>query len=331
MEKRFLKSLIDKFQAGTISESERKQLDLWYQSFENDQGHTDKLLAEEKAALEASLLKKINARIDVPQPSKKGWFIIPDFDLHPRYLPNLRTAAAFSLVIFVAVFSYFFLYHPTTVHATGYGQTAHIVLPDQSSVFLNGNSTLSYKKRWSNNGIREVFLDGEAFFDVSHSQNQQKFLVHTADGFYVEVLGTEFAVSKRTQKTRVVLNSGKIGLIIKDQHRNEKISMNPGELVEFGDNPLQYTKKNVNPEVYSSWKDRKLILERTSLQELLTMIEDVYGLKLGVDDENLLEQRISGKIPAQNLDTLIQDISAIYKVKFQNYKYPAVPKLEQIK
>jgi transmembrane sensor len=217
------------------------------------------------------------------------------------------------------------------VHATGYGQTAHIVLPDQSSVFLNGNSTLSYKKRWSNNGIREVFLDGEAFFDVSHSQNQQKFLVHTADGFYVEVLGTEFAVSKRTQKTRVVLNSGKIGLIIKDQHRNEKISMNPGELVEFGDNPLQYTKKNVNPEVYSSWKDRKLILERTSLQELLTMIEDVYGLKLGVDDENLLEQRISGKIPAQNLDTLIQDISAIYKVKFQNYKYPAVPKLEQIK
>jgi hypothetical protein len=111
MEKRFLKSLIDKFQAGTISESERKQLDLWYQSFENDQGHTDKLLAEEKAALEASLLKKINARIDVPQPSKKGWFIIPDFDLHPRYLPNLRTAAAFSLVIFVAVFSYFFSNH----------------------------------------------------------------------------------------------------------------------------------------------------------------------------------------------------------------------------
>lgn len=319
MEKQVLKSLIDKFRAGTISENERKQLDLWYQSFENEEGYTHELSDEGKAAMEASLINKINDRIDVPQPSKKGRVILPSFDANPAYLLNLRTAAVFSLVLFVTAFAYFFLYQPAIVHATAYGQTAHIILPDQSSVILNGNTTLSYKKRWRSNGVREIFLDGEAFFAVSHTQNQRRFLVHTSDNFHVEVLGTEFTVSSRPRKTRVVLNSGKIELKIKDHPQKEKIIMYPGELVEFGDNPLNYAKKKVNPEVYSSWKDGKLVLDRTSLQELLTMIEDNYGLKLGVVDEDLLDQRISGKIPARHIDTLVHDIAAIYKVKFKNY------------
>jgi transmembrane sensor len=62
-----------------------------------------------------------------------------------------------------------------------------------------------------------------------------------------------------------------------------------------------------------------LLLDRTSLQELLTMIEDTYGLRLQVSDNELLDLEMSGRVPAENLDTLIQDISAIYRVNFKNY------------
>ena len=72
MEKQFLKNLLDKFQAGTISEREKEQLDLWYQSFEEDESHTQTLSEGEKAAMEASLLRKINAKIDVSQPTKRA-------------------------------------------------------------------------------------------------------------------------------------------------------------------------------------------------------------------------------------------------------------------
>src|SRR5690606_4200493 len=119
-------------------------------------------------------------------------------------------------------------------------------------IILNGNSRISYKKRWGMNGVREVILNGEAYFAVSHTVNQQKFIVHTSDGVHVEVLGTEFTVSNRPHKTRVVLNSGTIQLNIKDQQIEEKFTMLPGDLVEFEDSPLNYEKRKVNPEVYSS-------------------------------------------------------------------------------
>src|SRR5690606_39629978 len=91
---------------------------------------------------------------------------LPKFDIESSYIPNLRTAVVFSLVIAVAAFTFIFFNPPTVVHATEYGQTSHITLPDQSIVILNGNTRLSYKKRWSSNGIREVVLEGEAFFNV---------------------------------------------------------------------------------------------------------------------------------------------------------------------
>jgi len=320
MEKQFLKNLLDKFQAGTISEREKEQLDLWYQSFEEDESHTQTLSEGEKAAMEASLLRKINAKIDVFQPTKRAWLSLPKFDIESSYIPNLRTAVVFSLVIAVAAFTFIFFNPPTVVHATEYGQTSHITLPDQSIVILNGNTRLSYKKRWSSNGIREVVLEGEAFFNVIHTQNHQRFLVHTPDDVFVDVLGTEFTLSNRRDKTRIVLNSGKIELNIKGQRRKEKVIMNPGELVELGADPLRYTKKNVDPEVYSSWKDKNLILDHTSLGALLIMIEETYGLELRVARKDLLGQKISGKLPLEHIDTLIKDISAIYKVEFENYQ-----------
>lgn len=318
MEKQYLKRLLDKFRDGTISEGERKQLDLWYDSFDDRGGYTQMLSEREKAAMERSLLNKIDAQIDAPaRPEAKLRSAAIEFDR--SYLPKWKVAAACSLIIFVAAFAYLSLFSSTVTHATGFGQTARITLPDESVVILNGNSTLSYKDAWGSRGVREVSLDGEAYFEVKRSDNHQRFLVHTSEGIQVEVLGTAFSVSNRPHSTRVVLNSGKVQLNIRDQEHGDKLTMAPGELVEFGNDPLHYTRRSVNPDVYSSWKDRKLVLERTSLMELLTMIEDTYGLTLKVVDKSLLNQRMSGKVPVENLDTLIQDISAIYKVEFKDY------------
>src|SRR5690606_4343846 len=103
---------------------------------------------------------------------------------------------------------------------------------------------------------------------------------------------------------------------------NETVAMLPGEMVSIDKNSSGYSKTKVNPEVYSSWKVGKLTLDRTSLQELLTMIEDTYGVRIHVVEKDLLDKRISGRIPADNIDTLIQDIAAIYKVELKNYAVP---------
>lgn len=319
MERQHLGRLIGKFQKGTISESERKQLDRWYDGLSKREGYTQKLSEEEKAVMEMSLWKKINEKIDVPTHAEKERWLPTNIESNRLWLPGLNVAAAVSLVIFAVVVAYFFWYPSTLTHATEFGQTAQVILPDSSIVILNGNSTLTYQNDWGRVDVREVTLQGEAYFSVKRTPTDQKFVVHTSEVVQVEVLGTEFTVSNRPSKTRVVLNSGRVRLNMQDQQREDKLTMNPGELVEFGDNPFHYTKREVNPEAYSSWKDKKMVLDRTSLQELLTMIEDTYGVTLQVVEKGLLDQRMSGKVPANNLDTLIQDIAAIYKVNFQHY------------
>jgi ferric-dicitrate binding protein FerR (iron transport regulator) len=70
-------------------------------------------------------------------------------------------------------------------------------LPDNSTVILNANSSLRYQENWEAELLREVWVDGEAFFSVVHTHNHQRFRVNVTDDLKVEVLGTEFNVKDR--------------------------------------------------------------------------------------------------------------------------------------
>src|SRR5690554_2741777 len=143
MEKQFLKYLIDKFYAGTISENERKQLDHWYQSFNNDKGYTDGLTHTEKTDLESSILNRINTKIEAHEgtkPAKKSrmaYFKFKPDSIYPTYL---KVAAVFVMAVTVTALAYTFLNQSVVSHTTGYGQISHITLPDHSTIILYGNS-----------------------------------------------------------------------------------------------------------------------------------------------------------------------------------------------
>ena len=89
---------------------------------------------------------------------------------------------------------------------TDYGKISRLVVPDSSVVVLNANSTIKYEKKWDKNAPRELWLNGEAFFDVKHLDNDHKienyerFIVHT-NNTTVEVLGTSFDIRERRGRT----------------------------------------------------------------------------------------------------------------------------------
>src|SRR5690606_15777064 len=107
---------------------------------------------------------------------------------------------------------------------TGYGETRKINLPDGSLVVLNANSELKYESNWQQAPMREVWLQGEAFFEVVKTTEEKQFIVHTGS-LDVEVLGTQFNVHNRHQKVQVVLSSGKVKL--QPLERQESLLMNP--------------------------------------------------------------------------------------------------------
>lgn len=220
-----------------------------------------------------------------------------------------KLAAVFASLLLLAGAGYrLFIYKPWITRSTSFGEIATIVLPDSSTVILNGNSKIRYASGLGWN-VREVWIEGEAFFSVRHTHDDRKFIVHSSEDVDVEVLGTEFNVYDRTDVTRIVLNSGKVKLSIrKDNEETSHVDMQPGELVELHENS-EYEKRDVNPEYYSSWISGKIVLKSTSFREITVLLEETYGLSVDVPDTSLYSERFSGTVPSKNAETLLKALA----------------------
>jgi transmembrane sensor len=197
-------------------------------------------------------------------------------------------------------------------YQTGFGETRTIALPDGSTVILNANSRLAFRTDLEKEPTREIKLDGEAYFSVVHTKDNRPFIVNTSGGVAVEVLGTSFNVYDR-KKTKIVLNSGKIRLLLPGaETEEEKIVMQPGEMVEYGENT--YTKKTVDPKVYAAWTEKKLILHQTSLREMIEMAKNNYGIEVSVESAPMLDQTVSGSMPVADAENFVNQVAKVFQL-----------------
>jgi ferric-dicitrate binding protein FerR (iron transport regulator) len=158
-----------------------------------------------------------------------------------------------------------------------------------------------------------LWLDGEAYFDVVHTHNHQPFIVKTDDGMAIEVLGTTFNVYHRTQDTKVVLNSGKIQLSLPAESNEERILMTPGDMVEFKESKL--IKREVDANLYVAWTHDRLVLDHTSLGEIIQMLNDNYGVDVRVQNVELLKQTVSGSMPMPAAEESVDQIARAFRLK----------------
>ena len=229
-----------------------------------------------------------------------------------------KVAASVLLLLLGGSFLYVWLTESATTYATDYGETKTVVLPDSSTVILNANSRLTLSADWTD--TREVWLEGEAFFRVrkikrsisSASATPVKFIVRT-DRLNVEVLGTEFNVRQRPETTAVLLKSGRVRLNLRNQP--DTLNMSPGELVTLRSQSRRLDKETVNPEAYTSWTERRLDFDGTTLREIARIIEETYGHKVVIRDESLANKRFQGSVPADDLDILLEGLSETFDIR----------------
>ncbi len=238
-----------------------------------------------------------------------------------KFLPQYRKMAAVLLMLLTTAAVFIVLYFSSTeTHATAFGETKVIVLPDSSVVTLNANSKISYHSQWESQEEREVWLEGEAFFDVRkkpallHSLPGVKFIVHV-NLMDVEVLGTQFTVNTRRGKTQVVLSSGKVKLNSEQAGKQSSIEMQPGEMVELSEKTKVFTKKVVNPNLYSSWVTKELIFDKTPIAEIVKILEDNYGWEVEVKNQELLDMTFTATVPNKKPDVLLALLAESFNVK----------------
>lgn len=211
-------------------------------------------------------------------------------------------------------------------YATAAGQHRRVVLPDGSRVVLNGSSELRLAAAWQPGRAREVWLTGEAYFDVQHMAPAQlkavasaparvKFTVH-AGALDVAVLGTQFDVLSRAGTTKVVLNSGQIELR-RTAGPPEPLLMQPGDLVEIDANAPRgaLARRAVQAAFYSAWTSGHLDFNDTPVAEIIALLEDTYGLQITLGNPALRRQKLTGSVPNRDVDVLLNALGKSLDVK----------------
>ncbi|MGV8090889.1 MAG: FecR family protein [Mangrovibacterium sp.] len=181
------------------------------------------------------------------------------------------------------------------------GSVSEMILPDSTVIFLNAGSKIRYAAE-TNHKSREVFLEGEAWFEVEHLK-KIPFIVHT--GFYdICVMGTRFNVKAYHEDNEVTttLESGTIKVQSAGSFRMEKdIVLEPGEQLIYKKQENSLTVNQVNTRVYSSWKDNKLTFINMSLRELIILLERKYGVEIMVSDPDILSYHYDGTLKNETI------------------------------
>lgn len=214
----------------------------------------------------------------------------------------LKVAAVMLILLSVGVGYNLLFTSENLLLTTGPNEEKEFTLPDGSTVFLEENTTLSYGSSWYSDD-REVELKGVAFFDVVKSKTGKKFFVKSRKVF-VEVLGTEFKVDGRTPKVAVSLFEGSVQLKL-DKSAPAEILMIPGDKVVYFADENRFDKSLIDKPSIEKLNNQ-YVFESTKISKLIEIIEKDFAYSVHVQDSLILNKKLSGSLPANNLDILLE-------------------------
>ncbi len=294
MDQNKLAALIKRYRSGVATPEEVAELERLWHGFSEDTSFETDHSAKELESIESEMLRNIKSEIDRHEHQTAT----------PRMSARFFYKIAATIVVLLSVSVWWYAHSRDMIEVrTGYGERIAITLPDQSCVVLNGNSLLTYAPNWDPQSGREVWIEGEGFFSIKHTEDNQKFVVHAAD-LDVEVLGTKFNVKARSCASEVLLAEGKVKLETKDAQR---VVLKPGELATHHNKQL--STRSVEKRRYTSWVQNKLLFEGTTLREVATLLKETYGLEVEFADADLQEKELSGEISSATADDVLHAIA----------------------
>ncbi|MEI3802499.1 MULTISPECIES: FecR family protein [unclassified Chitinophaga] len=226
-------------------------------------------------------------------------------------------AAAAALILLVALREWSSLGEKK--FSTTFGKREQVVLPDETVVTLNGNSAIHYARTWKSEKPREIWMQGEAFFEVKHValknrlQQSDSFLVHVSN-LELKVLGTKFNVRNRRSITEISLLEG--SLRIEKNGTGAFVQMlKPGDAFMYDSSKQVLTAMNRKPQANKAWTNNEMDLDGYTLSEILNVLEDTYGYEISLQAPELAQKKLSGTVPAANADDILFVIRKVFNLK----------------
>jgi ferric-dicitrate binding protein FerR (iron transport regulator) len=193
------------------------------------------------------------------------------------------------------------------------GGEYQLTLSDGTEVWLNSETIIKYPVVFSQDK-REVFVQGEAFFDVVHDENTP-FVVIT-DKIDINVLGTTFNVRTYAGEkiTTTTLVKGEVSITQNDNHKEFLLKPNEQAVISEKESMI----KTVNVNQFVAWKDGRILFEENTLEEIFNDLSRWYDIQVDYESEDLKDLRFSVDVKRYDrFSEILEIIRLTKKVKFK--------------
>lgn len=177
-----------------------------------------------------------------------------------------------------------------------YGKRSEVQLSDGTRVWLNSGSRLVYPAVFPHHK-REVYLEGEAIFEVSHNR-ESPFMVFS-EGQEIEVLGTVFNVSNYLDEGSIntVLKSGSVRISYGERSLisgKDQLNLVPGTMASYNRGTRSMSSREVDVDQYFSWRDGVLIFRNDDLRYIMKRLSRYYNVEIEIAEGARGEGTFSG-------------------------------------
>lgn len=190
------------------------------------------------------------------------------------------------------------------VYSSEWGQRKMLTLPDGSAVLLNANTSVRIPSDYSHKHRHVELIKGAALFDVT-GNTDDPFVV-TSKEIRTTVLGTSFLVKSYPYEPQstVSLLSGKVK-VSENTSETKAITLIPGEQARWNETSKEMTRQSFDTIAVHTWKTGKLVFNNASVREVITELENWYGIPFEIKGNLLNAKRFSGAFDNDKLEKVL--------------------------
>lgn len=198
-----------------------------------------------------------------------------------------------------------------------YGKKFEVQLSDGTVVYLNAGTSLRYPVQFVKNQSRQVYLTGEAYFEVSKDK-AHRFTVNTQE-VKVEVLGTKFNVNSYTEdvSSDVVLVEGKVSLYKDKKTTENQVYLLPGIKGSNTRGQQKITTETVNTDYYTAWVKGSLVFKNESFNSIIKKLERHYNVTFINKNKVLGREIFNARFDNEPIEVVLKYFSDSYAIDYK--------------
>jgi len=185
------------------------------------------------------------------------------------------------------------------------------VLPDNSIIWMQPNTQITYPENFRGRKLREVQMQGEAFFEVT-KDHAHPFVITTGK-VLTRVWGTSFRIKAIAgQATKVSVLTGKVSVSLPDATNAEykpaalNVMLEPNEEATFIADRHELKKATIaSREDLLIWQKSNLNFENNTLASITKILNYDYGVHITTIQPGLNNEHITADFGGKNLPDIL--------------------------